>query len=237
LLFIDSKKRVVGHRLQNEGKVTKAKKAKRHERFTVWAWFVIALLLCFLAFGAKQAGSLAWLSGADSVFLLLRRPGRRFLRRMLKAACWQAALIVGLYCLRFGYAEGWLAGLTTSWQLSLAFLPGAVFIETVPEHLITGMLNDVMPSRPAFVLATCLNFIPMVVAEARRIYEGQVLRGARILPRDLANPRNWPEMLNCLVVPMMIHSMKLAQEIALAAKARDFGKLRKRTSWSGEVER
>jgi len=234
LLFIDSKSKMKGCRAQNEGKVTTT---RCHERFSAWGWFIVAMLLCFLAFGARQAEALAWLSAADGIFLLLRRPGHRFLRRMIKAACWQAALIVGLYCLRFGYATGWLAGLTTSWQLTLAFLPGAVFIETVPEHLLTGMLNDVMPSRMAFVLATCLNFIPMVIAEAGSIYEGQVLRGARILPKDLANPRNWPEMLDCLVVPMMIHGMKLAQEIAIAAKVRDFGILKKRTSWSGEEDR
>jgi energy-coupling factor transport system permease protein len=232
LLLIDSKSRPKGCQARSASKIT----LNRYGRSTVWVWFVVALVLSFLAFGAKTVVALTWLSAGDMVLLIVHRPGRRFLRRMIKVMCWQVALIVSLYCLRFGYAAGWLSGLTTAWQLCLAFLPGAIFIETVPEHLITRMLTDVMPSRPAFVLATCLNFIPMIIAEAKSIYQGQVLRGARILPKDLADPRNWAEMLNCLVVPMMIHSMKLAHEIALAAKARDFGIMKGRTSWSWEAD-
>jgi energy-coupling factor transport system permease protein len=232
LLLIDSKSRSKDCHPRSSLKIT----LSRYGRSTVWLWFVVALVLSFLAFGAKTVAALTWLSAGDMVFLTVHRPGRNFMSRMIKVVCWQVTLIVSLYCLRFGYAVGWLSGLTTAWQLCLAFLPCAIFIETVPEHLITRMLTDVMPSRPAFVLTTCLNFIPMVVAEAKSIYEGQVLRGARILPKDLADPRNWAEMLNCLVVPMMIHSMKLAQEIALAAKARDFGILQERTAWSGETD-
>jgi len=232
LFLIDSKNQQKDYQIRKASKVS----LSRYGRSTVWVWFVVALVLSFFAFGAKTPVALTWLSGGDIVLFAVHRPGHRFIRRMFKVVCWQVGLIVTLYCLRFGVAEGLLSGLTTSWQLCLAFLPGAIFIETVPEHLITRMLTDVMPSRSAFVLATCLNFIPMVLAEAKSIYEGQVLRGARILPKDLANPGNWAEMLNCLVVPMMIHSMKLAQEIALAAKARDFGKKRGRTAWPGESD-
>jgi energy-coupling factor transport system permease protein len=166
--------------------------------------------------------------------LIFKRPGRVFLRRAAKTLIWQTGIITGLYGLRFGLSEGLTAGLTISWQLFLAFLPGAIFVQTTAGHRILQMLADVMPYRMAFVLSTCLNYIPLLLGEVKSIYEGQALRGARILPKDLVNPRNWLDVIHCLVVPTIIQSMKLAGEIALAARARDFGVMKCRTFWPGD---
>lgn len=82
-------------------------------------------------------------------------------------------------------------------------------------------------------MATCLRFIPLVLDEIRTIYEGQLMRGAKILPSDFLRPWNWPEAVHCLVVPAIIRSLKLAGEIELAAKAREFGATEGRTFWPG----
>jgi energy-coupling factor transport system permease protein len=206
-------------------------------RAGIWAGFIIALTLSVLAFGARTPALLAWLTAVDGLFLGVTRPGWKFLRRGAKALIWQASIITGLYCLRFGFSEGWAPGLTTAWQLYLAFLPGAVFVEVTPGHWIVRILADVMPYRMAFVMATCLNFIPLLLREVQSIYEGQILRGAKILPRDLTKPWNWPDVVHCLVVPAMVQSMSLAAEIALAARARDFGAMKHRTYWPGDPEK
>ena len=205
-------------------------------RSWVWARFIVALALSVVAFATRTPMALAWLTGADMLLVLFAQPGSSFLRKSAKTMVWQVGIISGLYWLRFGFSEGWLPGLIISWQLFLAFLPGAIFVETTPGHQIVRMLSDVLPYRMAFIMATCLNFIPLLLGEIKRIYEGQVLRGARILPRDLVNPRNWPDVLHCLVVPFVIQSMILAGEIALAAKARDFGRMRRRTFWPGDMD-
>ena len=202
----------------------------------VWARFVVALTLSMVAFTTRTPLTLAWLTGADILFVLFAQPGTSFLRKSVKAMVWQAGIISCLYWLRFGFFEGLIPGLTISWQLYLAFLPGAIFVETTPSHSIARMLADAMPCRMAFIMATCLNFIPLLLDEIKRIYEGQVLRGARILPGDMANPLNWPDVLHCLVVPFVIQSMVLAEEIALAAKARDFGRTKERTYWPGDMD-
>lgn len=202
----------------------------------VWGRFILAVTLAILAFAARTPMTLLWLGGANLLFLWLHRPGRSFLRKAAKTAIWQTALITVLYGLRYDFATGLAPGLISSGQLCLAWLPGSVFVEVVPGYRIVRMLSDVIPYRMAFVMATCINFVPLLLAETKTIYEGQVLRGARILPRDLVRPWHWPELLHCLVVPVMIRSMALAQEIAIAARARDFGLLPRRTYWPGERE-
>ena len=138
-----------------------------------------------------------------------------------------------LYILRFGLIEGLKPGAMISWQLFLAYMPGVIFVRTTPQPRIVETFTAVAPYRAAFVMATCLKFIPIVLTEIRKIYEGQVYRGAKILPRDLLNPCNWPDVVFCLVLPVIIRSMNLAEEITLAAKARNFGLKKRRTCWPG----
>ena len=100
--------------------------------------------------------------------------------------------------------------------------------------LLDRALAD-LPSRQktAFVLATSIRFVPLVIREIRSIHEAQVLRGARILPRDLLRPWHWPDLVHCLLVPVIVQSMALAAEISQAARARDFGISDRRTCWPG----
>jgi energy-coupling factor transport system permease protein len=180
--------------------------------------------------------TLCWLTTADALFLLITRPGASFIKRAAKAILWQAGIISGLYWLRFGSLAGIVPGLIISWQLALAFLPGMVFVKIVPEARIVQMFSAILPYRMAFIMATCLNFLPLLLAEIKSIQEGQILRGAKILPKDLLNPLNWRDVIHCLVVPVMIQTMNLSAQIALAARARDFGMTGKPTSWPGEIK-
>ena len=77
-----------------------------------------------------------------------------------------------------------------------------------------------------------LAFLPGMTL-LRSIHEVQILRGARILPRDLMRPWNWPDLVHCVLVPAVIQSLALAGEISLAARARDFGTGERRTYWPG----
>jgi energy-coupling factor transport system permease protein len=206
-------------------------------RSAVWLIFIFSFVLSVTAFGTRTPITLCWLSTADALFLLITRPGIPFLKRAAKTILWQAGIISGLYWLRFGSLAGVIPGLIISWQLALAFLPGMVFVKIVPEARIVQMFSAILPYRMAFIMATCLNFLPLLLAEIKSIREGQVLRGAKILPKDLLNPLNWSDVIHCLVVPVMIQTMNLSAQIALAAKARDFGITGQRTFWSGEVKK
>ena len=197
------------------------------------ARLVVCVVLAALAFGARSAETLAVLAAVNALhaFLFCGWSGGVW-RDGGKLFAWQTVTIVGLYLLRFG-GEGLWPGVRTSGQLFLAFLPGMVFLQSVPQSRLIETLNRIMPYRAAFVLSTSMRFIPLVLREVRSIHEAQVLRGARILPRDLLRPWNWPDLVHCVLVPAVIQSLALAGEIATAARARDFGSGDRRTYWPG----
>jgi len=206
---------------------------RRAGSIAVGAKLLGLMALSFLAFGSRTTTGLLWLTVINLALLLVFRYGFIFLRREIKIFLWQTAIIVSLYMLRFGWIDGFKPGAMISWQLSLAYMPGVIFIKTTPQPRIVEIFSAVAPYRAAFVMATCFKFIPLILTEIRNIYEGQVFRGAKILRRDLLNPCNWPDLVFCLALPVIIRSMNLAGEITLAAKARNFGFKKKRTCWPG----
>lgn len=161
------------------------------------------------------------------------RNGPITLRREIKVFCWQIIIITGLYVIRFGLKDGVIPGMLTSLQLFLAFFPGVIFIQTTPQTQIVMSLEKVMPYKAAFVVSTSIRFIPFMIREIKSIYEAQVFRGAKILPKDLINPLNWKDVIHCLLFPAIVQCMVAAGEIATAAKARNFGHRNKRTNWPG----
>lgn len=199
----------------------------------------VALLLCFvLSLGAIVARSpqvLGVLTLANGVLLLVQRCERRTLKRGVRLLVLQGGVVTGLYLLRYG-AEGLLPGLRISWQLLLVFIPGLFLLTGATTSSLARALGRVLPARSAFVLAVSLRFLPLLLAEISAIYEAQLLRGARILPRDLVSPRNWPDLLHCLIAPAVVQALELADNIARAARAREFGCLRERTCWPGNEE-
>lgn len=194
----------------------------------------LGLALSVAACGTAGPIRLLGVSAADLLLAFLCRVGVADGRRLAKLFTWQSLTIVLLYLLRFRSASALLPGLQTSWQLFLALVPGIVLLQTTPPAALARTLSRLLPASAAFVLATCLNFLPVLVAEARSIYEVQLLRGARILPRDLLRPRNWPDLIHCLLVPMLVQGITLSEQIALAARARQFDLHGRRTCWPGE---
>jgi len=203
------------------------------ERIPPGARLLVCVFLSVLAFGARTEALLAGLSTAD-ILLVLLLCGRRcsVWREGTRLFVWQTGVIATLYLIRFG-PDGLWPGIRASWQLFLAFLPGMVFVQSVPQSRLVQTLNRIMPYRTAFVLSTSMRFIPLVVREVKSIHEAQVLRSAKILPRDLLKPWNWPDLVHCVLVPAIIQSLALAAEIARAARARDFGRKDRRTYWPG----
>ena len=194
---------------------------------------LLCMALSILAFGARTPTHLACLTAADLLLLLLLRAGANAVwREGRRVFVWQTGIIVGLYLIRFGL-EGLWPGFRTSWQLFMAFLPGMIFLQSTPQPRIVETLMRVLPHKTAFVLAISIRFIPLVLREVRSIHEAQVLRGAKILPRDLLRPWNWGDLIHCLLVPVIVQSLVLSGEIARAARARDFGIEDRRTCWPG----
>lgn len=195
---------------------------------------LLALTLSCGAFVARTGTFLGGLTAINALVFLLLRPQGLSWWRQGRYFLVQSSTVMVLYIIRFRSLSGVWDGLLISWQLFLAFWPTMVFAKTTSQTKIVRAMNRVIPSRMSFVLATCLKFAPHLLEEVRDIYEGQVLRGARILPKDLVKPSNWPDLMHCVVVPAVVQGMALASNIALAARARDFGLYPRRTCWPGE---
>ena len=206
---------------------------RTHRRPATGLKLLVCLALSVLAFGARSPELLVALALANGLLALLLRAGAasvwRDVRRIFLC---QTVVIVALYLIRYGLDGAW-PGFLISCQLLMAFLPGVIFLNSTPQSRIVETLSRLLPQKTAFVLATSIRFVPLVVREIRSIHEAQVLRGAKILPRDLLRPWHWPDLVHCLLVPVIVQSMALATEISQAARARDFGYSDRRTCWPG----
>lgn len=191
---------------------------------------VLCPLLSLLAVVWHSPASLPVLAGAEGVLLILSRPGPKMLLRMGIACFWQIVVVTGLYCLRFSMDQ-WQDGLEVSLRLILVFIPGMLTIRLVPPAALERILRRILPGNLPFVASCCLRFFPMLLERIRIIHEAQVLRGARVLPRELLNPRNWPDAVSCIALPAIVQSIELATEIADSARIRGFDMRTKRTTW------
>ncbi len=194
---------------------------------------VLALCTCLsvCAFAARRPDILGGLLAADlAVALVLCGPGFPYWKAA-KVFVAQSTLIVVLYLFRFGTDQGVVPGLTTSGRLFLAYLPGLIAMESVSETALVRSLSRLISDRAAFVLSAVLKFGPAMVKEMRSIYETQIYRGARIAPKDLIRPWNWPDLVDCLAIPWVVRAMALSHDLSQAAAARNFESAKKRTCW------
>jgi energy-coupling factor transport system permease protein len=134
----------------------------------------------------------------------------------------QLLIVAGLYVIRYGVQEGLRPGVEVGTKVLLFFLPGAIFFRTTTGSRMTESLRRVLPVRTAFVISTSLRFVPLFARELGEIGRIQRLRGARIGPRQLMNPRNWNDALQSIFIPLMVRVLKTAEDAALAAEARGF---------------
>ncbi|MGL5358698.1 MAG: energy-coupling factor transporter transmembrane component T [Shewanella sp.] len=130
------------------------------------------------------------------------------------------------------YGSGQLAeGAVVVLRLVLATLPGWWLCITAAPERIGEVLSALLPSKWAFVVAASLRLLPYMAAEMREIYQLQCLRGARITPRALRHPKNWPELVYCVLFPVLIELLTLSRQLAIAAKTRHFGAKARPTHW------
>jgi energy-coupling factor transport system permease protein len=153
-------------------------------------------------------------------------------RRIGLIFVWQIGLVLLLYMVRFG-ASGLIDGLTVGYRLVLVILPGALLMKALPHGDMARLLVRFLPTRAGFVITTCVFFFPTLWSVTVQTYESQVLRGARILPRELLNPMNWPLVVHGICLPAIMTSLALSRDIALAAHCRWYGLHPDRTTWPG----
>ena len=176
--------------------------------------------------------SLTILTLGNATLAVAVRAHRHPWRRLVLVFIWQVVLIMALYLLRYG-VQRLPDGALVAYRLILLVLPGVLLMKTTHHGDMARLLVLILPAKVGFVLSTCVFFFPTLWSVTVQTYESQVLRGARILPRELINPVNMGTLVRVICLPAIVTSLALAKDIALAANCRWYGLHPDRTVWPG----
>lgn len=189
--------------------------------------FVCVLSACAFVLPAYLLLPLAGLNGLLVIHGLLRRGS---ILGVLKLGLVQLSITLSLYLILYGTAHLAQGAIVVA-RIILATIPGWWLCITIPPERIGEVLSTFLPTKWAFVVAASLSLLPYMADEIREIYHIQCLRGARITPRALRNPRNWAELVYCVLFPVLIQLLKLSRQMAIAAQSRHFGLNQRPTHW------
>lgn len=189
----------------------------------------ICTLLSALAVGVRTPRELLILVSVTLIYYFAARLSPFDLWRDIRFFVFQGVIVIGLYCLHSGPAKGLWPGIRTSVQVILFYIPGAVLLRTTSTADMMRGLRRVVPYRISFLVFVSIRFVPFFLRELDEIMTAQKLRGARLLPRHLLDPRTWGDLFHCLLLPLMVRALKTADDVALSAEAREFGRRHQRT--------
>ena len=175
-----------------------------------------------LSIGALLSPAPAWTFALALACVLLyafARLGSGPLRQDAFLVAMQAPLVLLVFFVREG-ASGLIPAVQVSMRLALASLPSLWVQRTTRASDLAEVLGRVLPSRLAFLVSMSLRFLPLIARDAREIRALQVLRGAPVRVRDLLNPLNWREACHSLAIPSVIRTLRLADQVSVAARQR-----------------
>lgn len=87
------------------------------------------------------------------------------------------------------------------------------------EEMGDGLRKMGIPYMFTFILTTSMRYVPLIGQKIRNIYEAQLSRGIDLRPR-LKNALNFMALL----MPLLVQSFVLSEELALAMESRGFGR-------------
>jgi energy-coupling factor transport system permease protein len=110
--------------------------------------------------------------------------------------------------------------------LDMVVAPIALFLTTTQPDFIAGLRRLGLPYKACFALATALRFLPTVVGVGQSIIEAQRARG---LDPSRGSPLRRMKSYGRILGPLMITSIRIAQQLVLAVEAKAFSIDRPRT--------
>ena len=153
----------------------------------------------------------------------------------------KAAWLLGLFSLFWGVAIILTFAVTGDINYSLSYFStffarffaiictGLLFaFTTSPNDLAKALEKLRIPSSITFTLTIALRYIPTLFREVRAILDALKLRGVRLRGRDLIQNPNY--FYRGVIIPLIIRTIKMSDEIAAAAESRGFGSPYERTS-------
>lgn len=155
-----------------------------------------------------------------SIAIPLVRPGRKLLRSA--RLVWPMLILVFIIGLIFfDLPTALLLSIRLFTLLTVSFL----FFFSIDPHEMGDALRKIgMPYEISFILTTSMRYVPLIGRIVRQIIDAQQARGIDLRPR-IKNISNFM----ALMMPLLVQSFILADELALAMESRGFGCKRRST--------
>jgi energy-coupling factor transport system permease protein len=123
------------------------------------------------------------------------------------------------------FVIGWLffdwqvAALLVIRLLALLTISFIFFRSISPEETGAALQKWGVPFEIAFILTTAMRYVPLIGQKIRNIIDAQRSRGIDLRPR-IKNIRNFMALL----MPLLVQSLLLSDQLALALESRGFGR-------------
>jgi len=140
------------------------------------------------------------------------RPLVRALRLILPLV----AMVFVIALVSFSWETALILALRLFNLFTLSFL---FFQELDPEELGDGLRKMGLPYEFSFILTTAMRYVPLIGRRIRLIADAQRSRGIDLRPRL----RNLPRFM-ALLMPLLVQSFILAEELAMAMESRGFAR-------------
>ncbi|MBN2032533.1 MAG: energy-coupling factor transporter transmembrane protein EcfT [Deltaproteobacteria bacterium] len=135
--------------------------------------------------------------------------------RGLRLMAPMVALVFAISLLSFDLQTALVLSLRLFNLLTVSFV---FFRAMTPEEVGNGLRKMGMPYGFSFILSTAMRYVPLIGRRIRLVMEAQASRGIDLRPR-IRNAGNFMALL----MPLLVQSFLLAEELAMAMEARGFG--------------
>jgi energy-coupling factor transport system permease protein len=138
----------------------------------------------------------------------------RLWMRSLRLMMPMIGLVFAISFISFDLETALLLSLRLFNLLTVSFV---FFRSLTPEELGDGLRKLGLPYSFSFILTTSMRYVPLIGRRARLIMEAQICRGIDLRPRI----RNIPHFM-ALLMPLLVQSFLLSEELAMAMEGRGF---------------
>ena len=139
-------------------------------------------------------------------------------RKLLYSLRLIGSMIVFVFILGFIFFDFQVAGLLSIRLFTLLSVSFIFFYSLDPQEIGDALQNMGISFEFAFILTTSMRYVPMIGKKVRQISDAQQARGIDLRPR-IKNITNFIALL----MPLLVQSFILADDLALAMEARGFG--------------
>jgi energy-coupling factor transport system permease protein len=160
----------------------------------------------------------AVLHGVEAGLLFFSLWGMGMARAWVRGLRLMGAMVVLIFLITLISFDFQTASLLSLRLLNLLTVSFIFFRTMTPEEVGDGLRELGIPYQFSFILTTSMRYVPLIARRIRLIMEAQTSRGIDLRPR-LGNAANFMALL----MPLLVQSFLLAEELAMAMESRGFG--------------